>query len=102
MPKKKPESSYQTFYKTHLNQVTTFSKAVAIALFVTLPFVGFLFGTWYGQVYTLSNIIIEMPEPTQSQVACTMDAYICPDGTTVGRSGPNCEFQACPVMTSGF
>lgn len=29
-------------------------------------------------------------------VACTMDAKICPDGTAVGRSGPNCEFSPCP------
>ncbi len=29
-------------------------------------------------------------------VACTMEAKICPDGTAVGRSGPNCEFPSCP------
>lgn len=29
-------------------------------------------------------------------VACTMDAMICPDGSAVGRSGPNCEFDPCP------
>lgn len=34
----------------------------------------------------------EIPEG----VACTMDAMICPDGTAVGRSGPNCEFDPCP------
>jgi len=28
-------------------------------------------------------------------VACTMDAKQCPDGSYVGRSGPNCEF-VCP------
>lgn len=27
---------------------------------------------------------------------CTMEAKICPDGTAVGRSGPNCEFAECP------
>ncbi len=32
--------------------------------------------------------------------ACQMDARICPDGTTVGRSGPNCEFEACPPFTN--
>lgn len=25
-------------------------------------------------------------------VICTMDAYQCPDGSWVGRTGPNCEF----------
>ena len=29
-------------------------------------------------------------------VACTADAKICPDGIAVGRTGPNCEFAACP------
>ncbi len=29
-------------------------------------------------------------------VACTMEAKLCPDGSSVGRTGPNCEFAACP------
>ncbi len=33
-------------------------------------------------------------------VACTMDAKICPDGSAVGRSGPKCEFTACPTPKS--
>ncbi len=28
-------------------------------------------------------------------VVCTQDAMLCPDGTYVGRTGPNCEF-VCP------
>lgn len=27
--------------------------------------------------------------------SCTEEAKICPDGTTVVRSGPNCEFPDC-------
>jgi hypothetical protein len=30
-------------------------------------------------------------------VSCTMDAMQCPDGSYVGRSGPNCEFVCPPV-----
>jgi hypothetical protein len=30
---------------------------------------------------------------------CTMDAMQCPDGSWVGRSGPNCQF-VCPVGTT--
>ncbi len=30
------------------------------------------------------------------QVACTMEAKICPDGSSVGRGGPKCEFAPCP------
>lgn len=33
--------------------------------------------------------------------ACTMEAKQCPDGSYVGRSGPNCEFATCPnIRTS--
>lgn len=35
-----------------------------------------------------------------NQIACPMDAKICPDGSSVGRTGPNCEFTACPLSTS--
>ena len=34
-------------------------------------------------------------ESTYPPVACTMDAMMCPDGTYVGRTGPNCQF-VCP------
>ncbi len=36
------------------------------------------------------------PEVPDEPVACTADAKICPDGTGVGRVGPNCEFATCP------
>ncbi|MBY0539362.1 hypothetical protein K2P56_02930 [Patescibacteria group bacterium] len=36
------------------------------------------------------------PQAEGDMIACTMDAKICPDGTGVGRVGPNCEFPACP------
>jgi len=28
---------------------------------------------------------------------CTLEAKICPDGTSVGRTGPSCSFAACPA-----
>ncbi|MFH0952636.1 MAG: hypothetical protein V1838_05695 [Patescibacteria group bacterium] len=33
-------------------------------------------------------------------VACTEEAKLCPDGSAVGRTGPNCEFAACPEVKS--
>jgi DNA-binding beta-propeller fold protein YncE len=39
-------------------------------------------------IFTLKN------EPTQ--IACTQEAKLCPDGSAVGRTGPNCEFAKCP------
>lgn len=37
------------------------------------------------------------PEGAPSEpVFCTADAKLCPDGSAVGRVGPNCEFAKCP------
>jgi len=33
------------------------------------------------------------------QIACTLEAKICPDGSAVGRSGPDCEFSPCPTAS---
>lgn len=32
----------------------------------------------------------------QNEQVCQLDAMVCPDGTTLGRTGPNCTFPACP------
>jgi len=45
-----------------------------------------------ASVMCTSNKIIST---TTNPVACTMDAMMCPDGTYVGRSGPDCKF-VCP------
>jgi hypothetical protein len=34
------------------------------------------------------------------ETVCTMEAKMCPDGSYVGRTGPNCEFAACPNVGS--
>lgn len=36
--------------------------------------------------------------PLPAETVCTLDAKICPDGSSVGREGPNCEFAACPTV----
>ena len=36
------------------------------------------------------------PTPKRNQTACTMEAKLCPDGSYVSRTGPNCEFSPCP------
>ncbi len=35
--------------------------------------------------------------PGKSGQFCTQEAKICPDGTSVGRTGPDCEFAPCPT-----
>ncbi|MEK7069038.1 MAG: peptidoglycan-binding protein [Patescibacteria group bacterium] len=44
--------------------------------------------------FLLLAIVISSPLAVSAQI-CTQDAMICPDGTGVGRSGPNCTF-TCP------
>ena len=42
------------------------------------------------------EVVVPAPVPPPEMTVCTMDAMICPDGSAVGRSGPNCEFDPCP------
>lgn len=38
---------------------------------------------------------MERPGVSLREVACTMEAKVCPDGSSVGRSGPSCAFAPC-------
>ncbi|MDD5221285.1 MAG: hypothetical protein PHV47_01630 [Candidatus Pacebacteria bacterium] len=33
-------------------------------------------------------------------IVCPQDAKLCPDGSYVSRTGPNCEFVECPISSS--
>jgi hypothetical protein len=83
---------------TELTTVTTTSKLLAVCAFVILPFMGFLIGVRYGEfIHSLKANERSVPQNNiQQEVACTMEARMCPDGSYVGRSGPSCEFEACP------
>jgi hypothetical protein len=35
-----------------------------------------------------------------NNIACPADAKICPDGSAVGRVGPDCEFAPCPEQNT--
>ncbi|MDD5145998.1 MAG: hypothetical protein PHF44_04120 [Candidatus Pacebacteria bacterium] len=37
----------------------------------------------------------EEAKNSQKPVACTEEAKVCPDGSAVSRTGPNCEFAEC-------
>ncbi len=69
-----------------------FFASILILIFVVAPFYGFrLFDRTSATIDPgFSN---RQPEP----VACTMEAKLCPDGSYVSRSGPKCEFAACPT-----
>ncbi len=44
-------------------------------------------------------ILILGKTATTIPVTCTNEEHICSDGTAVGRTGPNCEFSECPIVT---
>ncbi len=79
-----------------LTTVTRVSKAVALLMFILLPIVAFLFGMKYQKSLQTPETI----SPPPGQTGCTLEARICPDGSNVGRSGPNCEFTPCPTLDS--
>lgn len=51
-------------------------------------------------IVALSLVVVIFSQEAQIQnsapVACTQEAKICPDGSSVGRTGPDCAFAPCP------
>jgi len=41
-------------------------------------------------------------EHPSQPIACPMDALVCPDGTSVARTGESCTFPACPPPNISF
>ncbi len=66
------------------------SLVFGIVLIILLGVGGFLY----------KNVMETTAGPTQ--LACTEEAKICPDGTGVGRVGPSCEFAPCPFPNVEF
>lgn len=93
-----------------LTTVTPFSKSLALCMFILFPILGFFLGMTYQKMLSPQDFLsresnekneVITPTPTVKTTipegkACTMEAKLCPDGSYVGRTGPNCEFAACP------
>ncbi|MDO8407614.1 MAG: hypothetical protein Q7S95_00040, partial [bacterium] len=58
----------------------------------TLVAVGAVAVAIVAAFWAINVRVAEAPGP----VACTAEAKLCPDGSAVGRTGPNCEFALCP------
>lgn len=77
-------------------------KPIFLIITLAVIFIGLAYylGTQKG------NVANPLPSPTPTSVlsplptvmACTEEAKICPDGSAVGRSGPDCEFAPCPTI----
>lgn len=51
-----------------------------------------------GYYFLKSEPLTQENNNDPEQVACTLDAKICPDGSAVGRVAPDCEFAQCPAF----
>jgi len=48
----------------------------------------------------MASILLYLKSTQPNEIACTLEAKLCPDGSAVGRTGPNCEFAECPSAQS--
>lgn len=80
-----------------LATVITFYRVSKPASYLLLPYI-----FWVSFAAVLNYSIWNLNQNQTNQynpgggVACTMEAKLCPDGSAVGRTGPNCEFAPCP------
>jgi hypothetical protein len=63
------------------------NKKILLFIFLLLVIIGLIF-SFKTYFYKDEN---------KETVFCSQDAKLCPDGSYVGRSGPNCEFNSCPI-----
>lgn len=64
-------------------------------LLIGLTIFVILIVTFLSGYFTLSS-----QKEKNMPVICPEDAMICPGGTSVSRSGPNCTFAPCPPETT--
>ena len=56
-----------------------------------------LIGVLIGVLATLSFSFLQKNYLFPRSVPCTLDAKICPDGSSINRIPPTCEFASCPI-----
>lgn len=82
--------------------LSLFIGVVALLIAAVAYFMGFVDGrVLFPQATPSPSPEVEMlvpASPSPEMTVCTMDAMMCPDGSYVGRTGPNCEF-VCPGGT---
>lgn len=69
-----------------------FARISKPAVWLLVPYI-----LWVSFAGYLNYSIWQLNSSADSgQIACTMEAKMCPDGSYVGRTGPKCEFAPCP------
>ena len=74
-----------------LATIVAFYKISRPAAWLLVPYI-----LWVSFAGYLNFSIWQLNPAGSGQVACTQEAKLCPDGSYVGRTGPKCEFAACP------
>jgi len=74
--------------------IVVFYKVSIPAAYLLLPYI-----LWVSFAGYLNYSIWQSSAKISKQVPCTMEAKLCPDGSYVGRTGPNCEFAPCPYSS---
>jgi hypothetical protein len=78
--------------QTHINRFI-------VGLGVAFGLVALLLATAVFLRFNFVNIVERIPSADNQSgdggTMCTMEAKLCPDGSAVGRSGPNCDFAPC-------
>lgn len=62
-----------------------------VVLLAILGFAAFMYRS------TLEGPLHGTNMASSTGAACQLDAKVCPDGSSIGRSGPSCTFAACPL-----
>ncbi|EKE19358.1 MAG: hypothetical protein ACD_9C00041G0002, partial [uncultured bacterium] len=89
-----------------INKKIASELAVGTVLILALVVGGIFWMQERNSVISNPQSVIENPQmpevanvqesEVKTDVACTMEAKLCEDGSYVGRTGPNCEFATCP------
>ncbi len=73
-----------------MEKETLVTKHKAVVAFVGIALVAFV-------AYVISQRNTDLvSDSVEQEVFCTKEAKVCPDGTTVGRVPPSCDFAPCP------
>lgn len=57
---------------------------------------GYLIGIILAVTFGIGAFLSVRSVQAPTDVACTVEARMCPDGSSVGRGGLKCEFSPCP------
>lgn len=83
------------------NRVTWYSKTIAVFVYIATFAVAFFLGVSFqkfaherGMPTPIPNEDHRVPPAHQ----CPADAMLCPDGSSVSRTGPHCTFAECPEV----